>query len=385
MNEPLHVGVDARTLNVPHMRGTGRFIYEILRHVKPEDGVRFTAFGHDAARPVQVPADLCGHVEVFSMRGHRFQAWEQLGLPLRMRRGGLDLMHCADNTAPIWQPLPTVVTIHDTVPWAEPAPDLLTHHYLHHVQEVALRRCRAVITISRSSKRDILARWPSVADRLHVIPHGIASEFFTPQTTPVPAVLQAGLRGAPYLLYLGGPQPRKRFAWALDLLGGSGRPDLHLVAVGFATGTADPTLVPQALAGRVHFAPFVSESELVALYQGARAALYPTLYEGFGFPAVEAQAAGTPILFSPVSSLEDLVGPLVWPVPSEDKQAWQAALEEVLSLPQAMRMQKADAARAWTQQFSWRKTAEAHISVYRGLDAHPPLEQRRAQRARPEW
>ncbi len=369
MNEPLQVGVDARTLNVAHIRGTGRYIYEILRHVKPEDGIRFTVFGHDPARPLQVPPELCGTVDTFAFRGHRFQAWEQLGLPQRLRRGGLHLMHCADNTAPIWQPLPTVVTIHDTVPWAERAPDLLTHHYLHHVQEVALRRCRAVITISRSSKRDILSRWPSVADRLHVIPHGIASEFFTPQTTPVPAVLQAGLRGAPYLLYLGGPQPRKRFAWALDLLASSGRPDLHMVAIGFGAGTADPKLIPEELAGRVHIAPFVSESELVALYQGARAALYPTLYEGFGFPAVEAQAAGTPILFSPVSSLEELVGPLAWALAPQSFPDWQAALTEVLNMDASRRQGLASAAQSWASQFSWRRSAEAHVQVYRALDA----------------
>lgn len=367
MNEPLHVGVDARTLNVAHPRGTGRYIFEILRHVHEDDGVRWTIFGHDPSRPVQVPTNLCGSVEVFPVRGHRFQAWEQLGLPMRLRRRGLDLMHCADNTAPIWQPLPTVVTIHDTVPWDESAPDMLTHHYLHHVQGIALRRCAAVITISRSSQRDILARWPSLADRLHVIPHGIAGEFFTPQAVPIPKSLQDSLRGAPYLMYLGGPQPRKRFAWALDLLGTSGRPDLHLIAVGFGAGSADPRQIPEALAGRVHIAPFVSEPELVALYQGAAAALYPTLYEGFGFPAVEAQAAGTPILFSPVSSLEDLVGPLAWSVPAQEMARWQAALAEVLSLSNAARKETAAKAQHWARQFSWRKTAEAHLALYRNL------------------
>lgn len=363
----LHVGVDARTLNVAHLRGTGRYIYEILRHVREDDGIRWTVFGHDPSRPVQVPDGLCGTVEVFPFKGHRFQAWEQLGLPLRLKRQPLHLLHCADNTAPVWQPCPTVVTIHDTVPWAESAPDKLTHHYLHHVQAWALRRCKAVITISRSSQRDIVSRWPSLADRLQVIPHGIADEFFTPQPVPLPQSLRDQLRGAPYLLYLGGPQPRKRFTWALNLLGESGQSNLHLVAVGFGAGTADPKLIPETLAGRVHIAPFVSESELVALYQGAQAAIYPTLYEGFGFPAVEAQAAGTPILFSPISSLEDLVGPMTWALPPHDQPRWQSALAEILSLSAHARAEKAASARAWARQFSWRKSAEAHLSLYRCL------------------
>jgi glycosyltransferase involved in cell wall biosynthesis len=367
MPTPLHVGIDARTLNVRHMRGTGRYIYEILRHVRPEDGVRFTAFGHDPSLPVLVPPELQGVVEVFPFRGHRFQAWEQVGLPWRLRRSPLQVMHCADNTAPIWQPRPTVVTIHDTVPWAETAPDALTHHYLHHVQGVALRRCAAVITISESSRRDIVSRWPSLAGRLRVIPHGIADEFFAPRTDPLPQVLSDALGGAAFVLYVGGPQPRKRFAWAQELVARSGRPDLHLVAVGFASGTAQRDQIPAELAGRVHFAPFVSEGELVALYRAAQAAIYPTLYEGFGFPAVEAQAAGTPVLLSPVSSLADLVGPLAWALPPQDQPAWQAALAEILALTPAARAERAARALAWTRQFSWRKSVEAHLEVYRGL------------------
>ncbi len=363
----LQVGVDARTLNVPHVRGTGRYIYEILRHIGPEDGVQWTVFGHDPSRPVLVPPNLTGSVETFSFRGHRFQAWEQIGLPLKLRRRPIQVMHCADNTAPIWQQVPTVVTIHDTVPWAERAPDTLTHHYLHHVQGVALRRCAAVITISQSSQRDIVARWPSLASRLHVIPHGIADEFFSPSDTPLPASIANDLRGAPYLLYLGGPQPRKRFSWALELLAGSGRQDLHLVAVGFGAGAADLQHAPEVVRGRVHIAPFVSEAELVALYRGARAAIYPTLYEGFGFPAVEAQTAGTPILLSPVSSLADLVGPLAWSLEPQDMAQWRQALADVLALTQAARAERAAEALNWSRQFSWRKSAKAHLDLYRQM------------------
>lgn len=367
MDKPLLVGVDARTLNVPHIRGTGRYIYEVLRNVRAEDGVRWKVMGHDPSRVLQAPAGLNGDVDVFPFRGHRFQAWEQLGLPLRLRKGPVQVMHCADNTAPVWQPVPTVVTIHDTVPWAELAPDALTHHYLHHVQRVALQRCAAVITISRSSQRDIVARWPALANRLHVIPHGIADEFFSPAPVPLPAQVADGLRGAPYLLYLGGAQPRKRFAWALELLAGSGRPDIHMVAVGFGAGTADLRQVPDVLAGRVHIAPFVSESELVALYKGALAALYPTLYEGFGFPAVEAQAAGTPILLSPLSSLADLVGPLTWALDPQDMAQWRQALADILALTPETRAEKTGAALTWARRFSWRKSAEAHLVVYRSL------------------
>jgi len=360
----LHVGMVARTLNVRHLRGTGRYVQELLRNTQPGDHLQWTAYGHNPALPFRVPEALRGRADVFNFRGDRFQLWEQLGLPLRVRGAGVQLLHCAENTAPIWQPVPTIVTIHDTVPWEEDTHGL-DHRYLHDVQRMALRRCAHVITISESSRRDIAARWPFLADRLTVIPHGIADEFFSDVQAPLPAVLQQALGASPYLVYLGGAQARKRFDWALELLARCGHEDLHLVGCGFGAGTAPLERVPPALRGRVHFAPFLEDRELVALYRGARAALYPTLYEGFGFPAVEAQAAGTPVLFSPVSSLVDLVGPLSWTQPAQDFEAWLASLKEVLALPAAARAQRAAEAVAWTRRFSWRSSVERHFEVYR--------------------
>lgn len=360
----LHVAMAARTLNVRHLRGTGRYVQELLRNTHAGDQLRWTAYGHDPALPFRVPEGLLGSAEVFEFRGDRFHLWEQLGLPLKLRQGPAQLLHCAENTAPIWQPVPTIVTIHDTVPWEEEAQGL-HRFYMHDVQRQALRRCAHVITISESSRRDIVARWPFLADRLTVIPHGIADEFFSDARAPLPAALQQSLGSSPYLLYLGGAQPRKRFDWALELLARSGHDDLHLVGCGFGAGTAPLERVPEALRGRVHFAPFLEDSELVTLYRGARAAIYPTLYEGFGFPAVEAQAAGTPVLFSPVSSLVDLVGPLAWTNEPQDFDAWLASLREVLALSAEARAQRAAAAVAWVRGFSWRSSVERHFEVYR--------------------
>jgi glycosyltransferase involved in cell wall biosynthesis len=360
----LHVAMVARTLNVNHLRGTGRYVQELLRNTRPADHLQWTAYGHDPALPFRVPEPLLGRAEVFDFRGDRFHLWEQLGVPLRVRASGAQLLHCAENTAPVWQPLPTLVTIHDAVPWAEETHGL-NHHYLHDVQRMAFRRLAGVITISESSKRDILARWPFLADRLTVIPHGIADEFFSDTQVPLPPVLQQALGTSPYLLYLGGAQARKRFEWALELLARSGRSDLHLVGCGFGAGTEPLARVPEALRGRVHFAPFLEDSELVTLYRGAQAAIYPTLYEGFGFPAVEAQAAGTPVLFSPVSSLVDLVGPLAWTNAPQDFDAWLAALQEVLTLSAAARAERAAQAAAWARRFSWRSSVEKHFEIYR--------------------
>jgi glycosyltransferase involved in cell wall biosynthesis len=363
----LRVGIVAQTLNVEHLRGTGRYVQELLRNTAEKDDVRWTAYAQNPSRPFRVPSPLLGKTDVFDFPGDRLHLWEQVGLPLHVSRSDVALLHCAENSVPVWQPVPTIVTIHDTVLWEEERPDRLDHFYHHKLQRLALSRCAAVITISASSRRDIAARWPVLADRLTVIPHGIGDEFFEEESVPLPPVLQQALGDAPYLLYLGGPQPRKRFAWALELLAQCGREDLHLVACGFGAGTAPVDQVPPALLNRVHFAPFVEDRELVALYRGARAAIYPTLYEGFGFPAVEAQAAGTPILFSPVSSLVDLVGPLAWSIEAQDFPAWVAALNEILALPAAARSELSERGIEWSRQFSWRRSVERHFAVYRDV------------------
>ena len=77
----INVGIDARSLNVRHVRGTGRYVYELLRNTTPEDGVAWTIFGHDCSLPLQIPQALSGSAAVFEVRGHRFQTWEQIGLP----------------------------------------------------------------------------------------------------------------------------------------------------------------------------------------------------------------------------------------------------------------------------------------------------------------
>jgi alpha-1,3-rhamnosyl/mannosyltransferase len=212
-----------------------------------------------------------------------------------------------------------------------------------------------------------VAKWPGLEHKLYVIPHGIASEYLDPNASPTKSALQDGLGTAPYVVYLGGPAARKRFDWAVKVLEASDMPALQLVVVGFGAGSRAAAMnsVPSQLRARVHFAPFLADDELRALYQGAVAVLYPTLYEGFGFPAVEAQAAGTTAIFSAVSSLSELVGPLARVVEPHDLPAWCHAVREAMSLAPAARSTLAADARAWAQRFSWQRSFAAHLDVYR--------------------
>lgn len=367
MTEALRIGISATSLNTAHLRGMGKYLLEMCSQAQPEDRVVWTLFAQDSSRPVHLPRDQQVQPDVFDFPGDRFSLWEQMGLPHRAGRHHLDVLHWAENTMAWWQPCPAVVTIHDTIPWQTEAETRWQHWYWHRLMPAAFRRCAAIITISESSRRDILARWPDLDTKLTVIPHGIEAAYFEKSTRTLPTTLKAALGGARFAVYLGGPMKRKRFEWALQVLAAQPDATLKLVACGFGADAREAArrALPLELQGRVVFAEFLSDPELLALYRESVAVLYPTLYEGFGFPAVEAQAAGTPVIHSPLGSLAELVGPLTKLVPAEDAAAWAAALHEASTMPPYVRADKAAQARDWAQRFRWDESYRRHLQVYR--------------------
>ncbi|MFG6486089.1 glycosyltransferase [Roseateles sp. BYS78W] len=365
----MKIGLVARCLNTAHVRGMGKYVMELLR--QSGDDISWHLFADDPRHPLLHPEGPRFTPDIFEFRGDRLQLWEQLGLPMRARRMPLTLLHCTEGALPLWQPLPTVVTLHDTLAFEERPDTAGQRLYWDHVIPAALKRAAHVITISECSRRDILARWPELEPRLTVIHHGIETAYFAPPNAPIPATLQQALGGARYAVYVGGPMKRKRFDWAVQTLAAQPDPSLKLVACGFGANARETArqALPRELQGRVLFAEFLSDAELLALYRDAVAVLYPTLYEGFGFPAVEAQAAGTPVIFSPLGSLTELVGPLTTLVLENDLTAWAAALHEAATLAPAARADKAARAGAWAQGFRWEESYRRHLEVYRRVAA----------------
>jgi glycosyltransferase involved in cell wall biosynthesis len=365
----LKVGVVARCLNTEHLRGMGKYVFELLRNSEQRADMQWHLFGDDVRYSMVAPPSSRIVSDIFTFRGDRFEAWHQLGVPLRARRLDIDLLHATEGSLPLWQPKPTVVTVHDTLAWEEREDTLGARTYWDRLMPAALKRSAAVITISECSRRDILKRWPWLEQKLTVIPHGIDEEFFSAENMALPDTLVQQLGGAPYAVYLGGPMKRKRADWAIEVLAASKQQGLKLVICGFNAASrreAVRALAPE-LQGRVLFAEFLSDAELRALYRGARAVLYPTLYEGFGFPAIEAQAAGVPVIFSPLGSLAELVGPLALVVPPHDLQAWVAALDEACSGSGERRAAQISAAAGWVRKFAWSESFDKHLAVYRAI------------------
>ena len=355
----MRIALDGRCLNTPHLRGMGKMAFELLRESTNHPDISFVVLSDEPRAPVQIPPAPRIVSRTWETKGHRFRAWEQFSLPSTARRLGCDVLHCTGTWCPWWQPLPLVVTVHDTLPWVEERGSL----FLNYALPAAYKRARAIITVSENSRRDILARWPRLANKIAVIPHGIHSRYLMPTVDPIASELEsAGVR-SPYLLYFGGEIPRKRPEWAVEVWKRLERRDVNLVLCGLVEPNAPrwKDQLPPHLRSRLTCLGFVPEQMLPGLYANAEAVLYPTLYEGFGLPALEAQAVGTPVLMTDGGSLRELAGPGAVVLPAEDMPAWVNAARSVLDRGTPA----AAAAREWARGFSWKAAFTKTLDVYK--------------------
>lgn len=289
----------------------------------------------------------------------------------------LDILHDPCGIAPFLVPrgpFKRVTTVHDAVPFVYPRTQpLLTRFVFHTLVRAASHTADAILTDSAASARD-LARYASLPEtKVHVTLLGVNAP------PPMePAEVRESLDrlghgiGTRYLLYVGALHPRKNLRRVVEAfhLVRSEDPGAQLVVVGPPSWGAHDVLRGVREAERdkngIILTGFVSDSNLHALYYGAQALVFPSLYEGFGLPPLEAMAHGTPVITSDVSSLPEVVGNtalLVDPYRTDEiADAMKRVLHDDL-LRHQLRLQ----GRARADMMSWTATAEKTLSVYRGL------------------
>jgi alpha-1,3-rhamnosyl/mannosyltransferase len=358
----LHIGVDARALNVTFVRGMGGYLRSLLCSLLEDHDLRLTLFGDRPGVGMSFPQHAAVATDIFEVRGHRFAAWEQLGLPWRARAAEVDLLFCPGSAVPLWQPVPTVVTIHDTIMWEPTKQPWTSHLLLHRVLPKAYHRAAEIITISQSSKTDIESQFPFLEGRCTVIPHGLDAVFASPShSRDCGSALPGSLRAGKYVLYVGGNIPRKRPEWAIRVFHAAMPKPIRLAMIGIDAACHESFFgeIPQAVRDRVALLPYQSDESVAALYSNAIAVLYPTLYEGFGFPVLQSHAAGVPVLHSAAGSLRELSGPASVVRDPDDFEGWCEALRSCLHP-----IVDVDASRAWGRRFSWRESAARHHEVF---------------------
>jgi len=315
----------------------------------------------------------------FSKNENLAKVWfEQLSFPRACQ--GMDVAHMPYFAPPLYPSIPTVVTIHDLIPLILPAykGSLLVRLYTRLVS-IAAQRAQAIITDSGSSKRDIINLLKMPEERVHTIPLA-ADDRFKPEvgTSELDQVRQKYSLPQAFILYLGGFDQRKNmktlfqgFRGLRERLGDK----YPLVLAGTLPNKDTPFFPhPRRLAEEagvsdgVRFIGWVPEEEKPALYSLATLFLYPSLYEGFGLPPLEAMASGTPVIASHASSLPEVVGDGGVLVDPQEPEAWAEAMVAVLTSPQKREEISAKAVEQ-AQKFSWRRTARETLEVYKQVAA----------------
>jgi alpha-1,3-rhamnosyl/mannosyltransferase len=277
--------------------------------------------------------------------------WWSIGLPRRLREIEASLFHGTDFAVPLLGTTPSVVTVHDLSPlrareWDMPVTALGVARRL----PGAIRRAAAVITPSERVKEEVLAQFRMAREKTFVTPLAAAAAFY-----PRP-----GPRAGDYVLYVGSGQRRKN----LDLLVRvfsrvrsqlRKARDIRLLVVGGGPQMALQSEVTQ-MAG-------VLDEDLARLYSGAAAFVYPSLYEGFGLPVLEAMACGAPVITTRDTACGDLAGEAAMLVEGGNEEQLEHALTAILERP-ALAVELREKGMARAKSFSWQRTAELTWAVY---------------------
>lgn len=378
---PLNVSVDARPLDIGGLRahGIGRYAHGLLgplAEVADARGGRLTLLRERARGPSPF-GPVGGRQRVLRrpwLPARGVELAEQALLPIDLRRLGPEVHHALSlHRTPLAAPAARVVTMHDVVPLLWPERYVRTG-LAHRILYRAVERAQAVICPSRAAAADVLRHLDLDPARVTVVPEAADARF---RPTDASALRRRLALLGPYLLYVGDlADPRKDVEGLVDAFAAWTRAqDRHeaLVIAGPASAAAR-ALERRARDLRAHVlvTGFVPDDDLPALMSGARCLVTASRYEGFGLPALEAIACGTPVVAYDAGAISETAGPGALLAPAGDGPALMAAAARVCDEPGVAERLSA-AGRRHAEGFSWRRAAESTWEVYEAVAAERRL------------
>jgi glycosyltransferase involved in cell wall biosynthesis len=373
----MRVGLDGYPLSEPRT-GVGHYTLELARAlalISPQDEFELVSpapFDPDAQSEIDranLPNLRTANPRASSLRGR----WWSFGLPLYARKAGFDLFHGTNFDVPLWKRCRSVVTIHDL--------SALLHPETHRPRMVRRARLRLplvirvadmIITPTASVKREVCQRLSVKAGKVTAIPSAARVGFRPmPFAQSVPIRKRLGVEDD-FLLFVGTLEPRKNLLTllkAFEQIVGDGPLRPQLVIAGGEGWLMDELFAftrRATIADRLCLTGYLKDDELCALYSSCKALIYPSVYEGFGLPPLEAMACGAPVIAGRIPALQETLGSAALLVEPMDVEALAKAIAGLLR-DDRRRSELGSAGQQQTAKFSWERTARLTLDVYRKL------------------
>ena len=364
----MRIAIDARKLRD---FGIGTYIRNLLRHLARLDATtEFVVLCRE--QDCAFVTELGENFRAVTEPSRPYSLREQFAIPLELRRAGANLFHAPHYVLPPMTPCRSVVTIHDCIHLRFPQylPSRLGYAYARSSLWVAAHRSARVLTVSEASKRDILEYFRVPESKVTVIYNAIDERFHEePPADEVMRVQERYQLTDPFILYAGNIKPHKNLERLIEAFHMVRRGELEhikLLIIGDEISkyaTLRRAVHRYKLHKHVRFFGFVPDATLAILYRLARVFVFPSLYEGFGLPPLEAMASGTPVITSNLSSLPEVVGDAAMLIDPYQPDAIAGAMRRVLQ-DERLRDDMRERGLARVREFSWARSVKQVREIY---------------------
>lgn len=375
----MHIAINAHLLSLSDSyRGAGihRYISALLEHLPQVSYHRFTAYlGDPRAAGVMWPGIDTRRASFSTVFPPARVLWEQLFQPAHVVRDDIDLLHGPAYALPFICPTRCAVTVHDLSFFVYPlAFNPGNRVYLRLMTRLAARRADAVIAVSEHTRQDVIRLLNVPAGRVHTVPNGVDQDFHPlPEHAVQTFRIQRRLPER-FILCISTIEPRKNLTTLIRAYAALGEIE-HRLVIGGGRGwkyeSVFALIEELGLNNRVWLPGFIQHNELPYWYNAADVFVFPSIYEGFGLPPLEAMACGTPVIVSNTSSLPEVVGSAGLLMDPNDVNAWTDAIHRVLT-DETLAASMVEQGLARAGRFSWKLSAEGTVAVYDSVLA-PPL------------
>ncbi|MBW4620681.1 MAG: glycosyltransferase family 4 protein [Cyanosarcina radialis HA8281-LM2] len=366
----MKIAIDVTGYSPSRKDGINRYSFEILQEFlkRPlEDLVVYTSTSEITPTPdrrIQAIANSMLSANNFKGNLSRF-IWHQLPLSVNLKRENASILYSTVPEGMLFPVCPQIITVYDVLPILFPEVYPRLRYYFQRILPILIQRSTAIVTISESTKQDI-QKYYNVGDKpIYIANPSYRKDIFSLQLDTTVNQFKNTYNLDRFILSVGETRPYKNTRKLIQAFARLNIDALKLVVVG-KIGKIDPTLIdlPKELkiADRVIFAGEVDDEELAVLYRRAKAFVFPSLYEGFGIPPLEAMACGCPVVVSKVASLPEVCGDAAYYVNPHDIDDICAGIDRVIN-DLSLRQKLVDRGLERVKKFDYAKTVDRLLEI----------------------